>query len=96
MAESATAEDILHDLFVKFQGRFDEFHDLAKIQGWLFLVARNAIIDHYRTRKPTSELSESLAVELSATDALEMEELHVQLPGGRRVFSVISERDVVE
>ena len=79
VADPATAEDILHDVFVKFQGRLDEFRDPAKIQGWLFLVARNAIIDHYRTRKPTSKLSESLPVELPATDVIEIEELHVML-----------------
>ena len=79
MADPATAEDILHDVFVKFQDLLDEFRDPAKIQGWLFLVARNAIIDHYRTRKPTSKLSESLPVELPATEVIEIEELHVML-----------------
>ena len=79
VADPATAEDVLHDVFVKFQGRLDEFRDPAKIQGWLFLVARNAIIDHSRTRKPTSKLSESLPVELPATDVIEIEELHVML-----------------
>jgi len=79
VADPTTAEDILHDVFVKFQGRLDEFHDPAKIQSWLFLVARNAIIDHYRTRKITSKLSESLPVEQPATDVIEIEELHVML-----------------
>jgi RNA polymerase sigma-70 factor (ECF subfamily) len=67
VAHPATAEDILHDVFLKFQSRLDEFRNPAKIRGWLFLVARNAIIDHYRTRKPTSELSESLPVDLTGT-----------------------------
>jgi RNA polymerase sigma-70 factor (ECF subfamily) len=71
------AQDILHDVFVKFQSRLDEFHDPAKIRGWLFLVARNAIIDHYRTVKPTSELSESLPAEMAEIDVTEMAELHV-------------------
>jgi RNA polymerase sigma-70 factor (ECF subfamily) len=79
VADPATAEDILHDVFVKFQGELEQFRQPAKIKGWLFLVARNAIIDHYRTRKPTAELSESLPVELPATDGIEIKELHVQL-----------------
>jgi RNA polymerase sigma-70 factor (ECF subfamily) len=54
----------------------------------LFLVARNAIIDHYRTRKPTTELAESLPVELPITDAIEIEELHVQL---RRIIDRLPE-----
>jgi DNA-directed RNA polymerase specialized sigma24 family protein len=45
------------------------------VQGWLFLVARNAIIDHYRVRKKSSELPESLPDELSEkTDDSELPE----------------------
>lgn len=72
--DPALAEDILHDVFARFQSRLDEFRDPAKVQGWLFLVARNAVIDHYRTRKPTSELTDSLPAEPPQT--LEMAELH--------------------
>jgi RNA polymerase sigma-70 factor (ECF subfamily) len=74
VADPATAEDILHDVFVKFQNRLAEFQDPAKVRGWLILVARNAIIDHYRVRKKTSELPESLPDELSENNA-EVEEL---------------------
>ena len=79
VADIATAEDILQDVFVKLQKRLGEFQDPAKIEGWLFLVARNAVIDHYRTKKPTLEVPESLPVELSATEAIELEELHTRL-----------------
>lgn len=72
--DPTVAEDILHDVFAKYQVRCDEFRDPAKVQGWLFLVARNAVIDHYRTRKPTSEVTESLAAEPPQT--LEIAELH--------------------
>jgi len=74
VADPATAEDILHDVFVKFQNRLDEFQDPAKVRGWLILVARNAIIDHYRTRKHTSELPDSLPAEPAEND-IEVEEL---------------------
>ncbi len=84
VADPATAEDILQDVFVKLQNRLHELHDPAKLQGWLFLVARNAIIDHYRTRKKTSELTESLTGELPETDA-ESEELKVMFH--RPIFS---------
>src|SRR5262245_42337310 len=77
VADPATAEDILHDVFVKFQGRLDEFRDPAKIQGWLFLVARNAIIDHYRTRKAKTKLSENIQVELPDIDVLTFTEIEV-------------------
>lgn len=79
VADLAMAEDILHDVFVKLQKRLRDFQDPAKIEGWLFLVARNAVIDHYRTRKPMSELPESLPVDLPEADAIEIAELHAKL-----------------
>ncbi len=59
---------------MKLQGRLGEFQDRGKLQGWLFLVARNAIIDHYRTRRKTTEMPESLPAGPPERDA-EMEEL---------------------
>ena len=44
VADSATAEDILQDVFVKIQARLDTLEDPAKLQSWLYLIARNAII----------------------------------------------------
>jgi RNA polymerase sigma-70 factor, ECF subfamily len=74
VADPATGEDILHDVFVKIQRRLDQVHDPAKMEGWIYLVTRNAIIDHYRTRKPTVEVPESLPAEPAAEDG-EVEEL---------------------
>jgi RNA polymerase sigma-70 factor (ECF subfamily) len=74
VADPATAEDILHDVFVKFQKRRDEFHDPSKVRGWLILVARNTIIDHYRARKPATELTDSLPAE-ATEENVEAEEL---------------------
>lgn len=66
--DPATAEDILQDVFVRIQTRLDQLKDPAKLQSWIYLIARNAIIDHYRTRKETVEIPETLAVEPPAAD----------------------------
>jgi len=68
VADPATAEDILQDVFVKIQARLDTVEDPAKLQGWLYLIARNAIIDHYRTRKATIEVPETLPAEPAEND----------------------------
>ena len=60
VADDATADDILQDVFVKIASRSASLHDPGKLQGWIFLVARNAVIDHYRTRKITVEVPETL------------------------------------
>lgn len=97
VADTATAEDLLQDVFLKLQSRLDEFRDPLKLRGWLFLVARNAIIDHYRTRKKTSELSEAIPADLweHETEAKELKavfhRLLQSLPGPSRDALVLTE-----
>lgn len=68
VSEPAEAEDILQDVFVKIQERLGQLHDTAKLQSWVYLIARNAVIDHYRTRKPTVPVPESLIAEAAESD----------------------------
>jgi len=63
VADPATAEDILQDVFVKIQARLGQLKDATKLQSWIYLIARNTIIDHYRTRKETVPVPEELAAE---------------------------------
>ena len=56
VSDPATAEDILQDVFVRIQKRLGRLRDPARLDGWIHLIARNAIIDHYRTRKETVEV----------------------------------------
>jgi len=74
VSDPPAAEDILQDVFVKFQRQFHTFRDVQKIRGWLLLVARNAVIDHYRKRKTTTELPDSLPAE-AQENVTEMNEL---------------------
>lgn len=48
---SADAEDLLQEVFVRIQKRLPDLRDPAKLQGWVYRIARNAVIDHYRTRR---------------------------------------------
>ena len=68
VADPSTAEDILQDVFVKIQAQLNRLEDPSKLQGWLYRIARNAIIDHYRTRRETTEVPESLPAEVPADD----------------------------
>jgi len=74
VTDPATAEDILQDVFVIIQQRLGQLQDPARLEGWIYLIARNAIIDHYRTRKETVEVPDTLPAEPDAHDG-EMEEL---------------------
>jgi RNA polymerase sigma-70 factor (ECF subfamily) len=63
VSDPATADDIRQDVFVKIQRRLDQLEDPARLEGWIHLITRNAVIDHYRRRKETVEVPESLAAE---------------------------------
>jgi RNA polymerase sigma-70 factor (ECF subfamily) len=43
-------DDIMQDVFRKIHDNVNKVEDDTKIQGWLFRVARNTIIDHYRSK----------------------------------------------
>ncbi len=54
-----TAEDLLSQTFLKALERFDTF-DAGKgaFSAWIHRIARNAIIDHWRAAKPTSDIED--------------------------------------
>jgi RNA polymerase sigma-70 factor, ECF subfamily len=66
VSDDARAEDILQDVFLKLARHAEDLPEPPKLQGWLFLVTRNAIIDHYRTRKETVPVPETLVDETEA------------------------------
>ncbi|HAA89881.1 MAG: RNA polymerase sigma factor [Thermoanaerobacterales bacterium 50_218] len=53
------AEDILQDVFCKICSNIDELKDEGKLRAWVYQLARNAIIDYYRSRKFPVQLLES-------------------------------------
>lgn len=87
VSDDATADDILQDVFLKIQKRLGQLDDSSKLQGWLYLIARNAIIDHYRVRKKTVELPETLLDE-TANDDPDIEGLKIAF---RRMIDALPE-----
>ncbi|HEX8322040.1 RNA polymerase sigma factor SigZ [Longimicrobium sp.] len=59
--DHATAEDIVHDVLVRAYQKRDTLRGGQKFEPWLYQIARNAVIDHYRARRPTEELPADLA-----------------------------------
>ncbi len=58
--EPSVADDILQDVFMRILSKIDSLKDCDKLQSWIYQIARNAIIDYYRSRKKTSELPPAL------------------------------------
>lgn len=56
---STDAEDLTEQVFIKSWEAIRRFRFEGKpFAAWLFKVARNVVIDHYRTRKNNTDLSE--------------------------------------
>jgi len=72
--EKAVSEDILQDIFIKIYSKIDSIKDETKIESWLFQIARNTIIDYYRSHQSLDDLPEWLEQpEISQDEKLRQE-----------------------
>ena len=62
VADEATAEDILQDVFLKIHTRIGTLRDEERLESWVYQIVRNAITDHRRRQRPVAPLPEELAV----------------------------------
>lgn len=51
VSQAADADDLLQEIFAKIQAGLKDVEDPAKLESWLFQVARRAVIDHYRGKR---------------------------------------------
>lgn len=58
--DSMVAEDLLQDVFLKAIAAGKKGAVPKNLTGWLYKIARNTLIDFYRTRRPTETFSEDL------------------------------------
>ncbi len=61
VGEPATADDLLQDVFLKLHRHARGLQDKTSPRAWLYQVARNAVIDHRRRGRETTEISDDLA-----------------------------------
>jgi RNA polymerase sigma-70 factor (ECF subfamily) len=75
--DQQTAEDITSQVFLKAWSNLDRFSfSRTPYLAWLYTIAHNAVIDHYRTRKVTTALDD---VQLSQPDHSEAVENDIDL-----------------
>ena len=71
------AEDVTEHIFLKALQSIDRFRcEKGPFIAWLQGIARNAVIDHLRTRKPLAPLDEDLADTGADTDPVSVADLH--------------------
>lgn len=75
--DQPTAEDITSQVFLKAWSNLDRFRfGRTPYLAWLYTIARNAVIDHYRTRKVATALDD---VQLSQPDHSEAVDNQIDL-----------------
>jgi len=72
VSDEATAEDVLQDVFLKIHQHLEALKDVRKLEGWIYQITRNAIIDAYRGSRPTTTLE--------AAEVLDLPDLPEELP----------------
>lgn len=74
------AEDLTHQVFLSAWQNIRSYKQLGHpFSSWLYQIARNQIIDHYRTRKPDVDLEEISEVAMVGPEAEIAAEERLQL-----------------
>lgn len=58
VSHKETAEDLVAEIFVKAWESLQGSSEVSSFPKWLFTIARNRVIDHYRTKRPVADLFE--------------------------------------
>lgn len=87
VSDSYEREEILQEVFLRIHEKIDTLKDEEKISGWVFQIARNKIIDHYRKKNAGSirdtdpeMLSESFDEDLNKEFEEDIKEIIRNLP----------------
>ena len=70
VTDDATAEDLLQDVFLKIHLHSSSLKDARRLESWIYQIARNLIIDHYRSHRQ----------QMTSLDAGEALDLPEELP----------------
>lgn len=83
LADPAAVEDVLQDTYLHIHRKADSLREPERLQGWVYQIARNALVDHYRRQHATETLPESLPV---LPDPDEADAAHLDLARSMRAM----------
>lgn len=58
VSHKQTAEDLTEEVFITAFRKLSSLTSPEAFTGWLYTIARNKVIDHYRSKKETTDLTE--------------------------------------
>ncbi|HLP15915.1 MAG TPA: RNA polymerase sigma factor SigZ, partial [Bacteroidota bacterium] len=103
ISDQDAADDLLQDVFLRIHTRIDTLKDDEKVRSWIYQIARNTIIDHYRRAHPLEEYSDDIlgvdhhehSPDMTAELALSLREMIDELPEPYRRAVILSELEGV-
>ena len=92
VADAATAEDLLQEVFLRVVKSADEWRGAAKFSTWLYTIARNLTVDH--ARRSVHRNAASLDAERSIGSGDSTTTLHDRIAStDRRADEIASDRE---
>ena len=79
--DDAAADDLLQEVFIRIHQNMVRLRESERIHSWVYQIARNAIIDHYRSRRNLTILPEVLP---DPTDLFQAPDAAQELTGSIR------------
>src|ERR1043165_6969194 len=61
VSDEQVAEDILQNVFLKIHANIADLNEDDRLQAWIYQIARNEVVDHYRRSRAGEELPDDLA-----------------------------------
>lgn len=89
------AEDLCAEVFEKAYRKINDYDaDKAALNTWIYTIARNTLIDHFRKSRPTEEIDENIPADISVESSLLQKETLRDLAGALRLLPQ-EQRDIV-
>jgi RNA polymerase sigma-70 factor, ECF subfamily len=76
VSHKETAEDLTEDVFIKAFKNLRTLEQAAAFEGWLYQIARNLVIDYYRSKRavvPLEEIENTLEYETNIVDLVNLQ-----------------------
>jgi len=91
VSDECDMEDLVSQVFLKAWEHLDRYKmGSSPFIAWLYTIARNLVIDHYRTKKHTYPLEEAVALPSDMEMPDEEAQMHFDLEAMRDALQVLS------
>ena len=90
IADTADVDDVLQEVFVKIHTHIASLRDEEKLQSWVYQIARNAIMDHYRQQRRSQSLA--IVQETEENDSVFDDAVHELAPCIREMVEQLPEK----